>query len=99
MNRFPYSLNALQAFDEIEADALALEALAEEREQAGAAIQKMEGGSLDAARCHLLMAKRLRRIASCLGYMAGRVDRLQLLNEPVRRETNYGKTDYQRSVA
>jgi len=98
MNRFPYSTDPVQAFDQMEAEALFLENLAGEREETADVIEKMEGGSREAANSHRITAKRLRRIASCLGYMAGRVDRLHLLNDPVRRESTYGGSS-QRSVA
>jgi hypothetical protein len=80
----------MSGFDAMEADALLLERLAEEAEQSATVLKKLPSGSLDAARSLEARAKRLRRIAACLGYMAGRLDRLHLLNEPVRRESNYG---------
>jgi len=97
MSRFPYDADPMKAFDQIEADALALETLSREMDQSADAIEKLEDGSKSAVDLLRIRAKRLRRIAACLGYVAGRVDRLHLLNEPVRRETNYGAP--QRRVA
>jgi hypothetical protein len=99
MNRFPYATDALKGFDEIEADAMALHALSEELEQSASVIEQLENGSRDAAQALRVRAKRLRRVAACLGYLAGRVSRIHLLNEPVRRETNYGRPGYHRSAA
>lgn len=97
MSRFPYDVNPAKAFDQIEADAIALDTLSREMEQSAEAIEKMPDGSKTAVDLLRIRAKRLRRIAACLGYVAGRVDRLHLLNEPVRRESNYGAS--QRRVA
>lgn len=90
MNRFPYSTKPLEAFDQIESDAMALEAISTELDQSADVIEKLENGSQEAVQRLRNRAKRLRRVASCLGYIAGRVDRLHLLNEPVRRESTYG---------
>lgn len=96
MNLFPYPTDALKGFEEIEVDALTLDALAGEMEQSASVIWRMDGGSQAAARLLKNRAKRLRRIAACLGYIAGRLDRLHLLNEPVRRENTY-RSSTQRS--
>lgn len=97
MNRFPYPTEALAGFEAMEADAMLLERLAEDAEQSASVLKKLPSASLDAAGSLEAQAKRLRRIAACLGYMAGRLDRLHLLKEPVRRESNYGGN--QRSAA
>lgn len=97
MRRFPYPTEQMSGFEAMEADAILLERLAEEAEQSASVLRKLPSASLDAARALEVQAKRLRRIAACLGYMAGRLDRLHLLNEPVRRESNYGGN--QRSAA
>jgi transcriptional regulator with XRE-family HTH domain len=99
MNRFPYSADALKGFEEIEADAMTLQALSEEMEQSASVIEQLENGSRDAVQALRVRAKRLRRVAACLGYVAGRVSRIHLLNEPVRRETSYGRPNYHRSAA
>lgn len=90
MSRFPYPTEQLTGFEAMEADAMLLEHLADDAEQSASVLRKLPNASLDAASALDIRAKRLRRIAACLGYMAGRLDRLHLLNEPVRRETNYG---------
>jgi acyl-CoA reductase-like NAD-dependent aldehyde dehydrogenase len=89
MRRFPYPTEALTGFEAMEADALLLERLAEEMEQSKAALHQL-GALPEVTKALENRLKRLRRIAACLGYMAGRLDRLHLLNEPVRRESNYG---------
>ncbi|NBJ13318.1 hypothetical protein [Microvirga arsenatis] len=80
----------------MEADAMLLERIAEESEQSLSALKQL-GAKPEIMTALENRAKRLRRIAACLGYMAGRLDRLHLLNEPVRRESNYGGS--QRSAA
>ena len=91
MNRWPYSTNPLTAFDEMEMDAPAIEALAIERDSSADALEKMLDASPAAVRAHRLTAKRLRRIASALGYIAGRVDRLHLLDAPIKFEDTFQK--------
>jgi hypothetical protein len=90
MARFPYPTEQIAGFEAMEADAMLLERMAEEAEQSASVLRKLPNASLDAARALETKAKRLRRIAACLGYMAGRLDRLHLLSEPVRRESTYG---------
>ncbi|MBA1156910.1 hypothetical protein [Microvirga mediterraneensis] len=97
MNRFPYPFDALAGFEAMEADAMLLERLAEEMDQSRSALQQLGHQNRDVLRGMENRAKRLRRIAACLGYMAGRLDRLHLLSEPVRRESTYG--GYNRSAA
>jgi hypothetical protein len=99
MSRFPYPADPMGGFEAMEADAMLLERIAEEAAQSASILKKLPNASLDAARALEVQAKRLRRVAACLGYMAGRLDRLHLLNEPVRRESNYGGYSNQRSVA
>jgi hypothetical protein len=89
MNRFPYPTEALAGFEAMEADAMLLERLAEETDQSRSALQQI-GAQPDVLTALENRAKRLRRVAAALGYMAGRLDRLHLLREPVRRESNYG---------
>ncbi|NBJ24102.1 hypothetical protein [Microvirga arsenatis] len=96
MRRFPYPTEALSGFEAMEADAMLLERIAEESEQSLSALKQL-GAKPEIMTALENRAKRLRRIAACLGYMAGRLDRLHLLNEPVRRESNYGGS--QRSAA
>jgi len=99
MRRFPYPTDPMTGFEAMELDAMLLERLAEEMEQSASVLQ----GFGDTARASVpaleIRAKRLRRIAACLGYMAGRLDRLHLLNEPVRRESTYGSPTNDRSAA
>lgn len=96
MSRFPYPTEPLAGFEAMERDALLLERLAEDADQSAAVLKKLPSASIDAAQALETQAKRLRRIAACLGYMAGRLDRLHLLNDPVRRESNYGGSSQRR---
>lgn len=97
MRRFPYPTDPMSGFEAMELDAMVLERLAEEMDQSRSVLQQIGHSNRDALTALENRAKRLRRIAACLGYMAGRLDRLHLLNEPVRRESNYGGN--QRSAA
>lgn len=99
MKRFPYPTEALSGFEAMEADAMLLERLAEEVDQSASALKQLGYTNHADLLGMEKRAKRLRRIAACLGYMAGRLDRLHLLNEPVRRESNYGGSSYGRSAA
>ena len=89
MVRFPYPTDPMAGFEAMETDAMFLERLAEETDGSASALRQI-GAQPDVIIALENRAKRLRRVAACLGYMAGRLDRLHLLNEPVRRESNYG---------
>lgn len=97
MSRFPYNADPLRAFDEIEADAMVLEEQARRRDETADVIEKMEGGSVEAVHANRILAKRFRRIAACLGYIAGRVNKIEYLNVPDHRPNTYGGASQQKA--
>lgn len=92
MTAWPYPRQPIPAFDVMERHALIAETVAMEIEGSANALKMLTETSPRriAQLEHRVLA--LRTLARLAGYMSGRVDRLYAIEQPVRRNTNYGET-------
>lgn len=91
MTSWPYPRNHIDAFEAIESDALIVEAVASEIEGSVKALKMLQEANPRRIAQLERRVSSLRRIIKLAGYFSGRVDRLDALEQPVRRKTNYGE--------
>lgn len=85
MSVWPYPREAVKAFEAIEFDALIATAIADECEGSAKALKYLPEASKRRIAQLERRAKALRQLIQLAGFMSGRVDRLDILETPVRR--------------